>query len=103
MFICLCLFDIYYSILQMTRYHDEEILSYSLSIPQTSSTAVTDADITMATFRDLPMQHFYAVTIRATNTAGSSAPLQVLIDTQTSGSFKIFFSLFCKNIFFLNF
>lgn len=72
---------------KMTRYHDEKILSYSLSIPQTSSTAVTDADITMATFRDLPMQHFYAVTIRATNTAGSSAPLQVLIDTQTSDSY----------------
>lgn len=89
-----------YSILQMTRYHDEEILSYSLSIPQTSSTAVTDADITMATFRDLPMQHFYAVTIRAKNTAGTSAPLQVLIDTQTSGSCKIFFSLFCENNFF---
>uniref|UniRef100_K1R8H3 Uncharacterized protein n=1 Tax=Magallana gigas TaxID=29159 RepID=K1R8H3_MAGGI len=72
---------------KMTRYHDEERLSYSLSIPQTSSTAVTDADITMATFRDLPMQHFYAVTIRAKNTAGTSAPLQVLIDTQTSDSY----------------
>lgn len=81
----------------MTRYHDEEIRSYSLNISQTSSTAVIDADITMATFLDLPIQPLYTVTIRATNTAGTSAPFQVLIDTQTSGSCKSFFSLFCKD------
>lgn len=91
-----CRFDAAYSILQMMRYHGEEIDSYSLNISQTSSTAVIDADITMATFLDLPIQPLYVVTIRAKNTAGTSAPFEVLIDTQTSGSCNIF-ALFCKN------
>lgn len=94
-----CLFDAAYSILQMTRYHGEEIDSYSLNISQTSSTAVIDADITMATFLDLPIQPLYVVTIRAKNTAGTSAPFEVLIDTQTSGSCNIFALFYKNNIF----